>query len=128
MGLLDEIDPAACATEARRRFSPRRMAEGYLKIYRQAEAAVPELEWKVIEKAPPSPHADRLCGDYLLSGLAAAFHPVEELIHCRDVGLTLFDEREVGALLEDGELRPGHPAVHFRHVRRRGLVEPAAGN
>jgi hypothetical protein len=35
------------------------MAEGYLKIYRQEEAAVPELEWKVIEKAPPSPHAGR---------------------------------------------------------------------
>ena len=58
-GLLEEIDPAACAAEARRRFSPRRMAEGYLKIYRQEEAAVPELDWKVIEKAPPSPRASR---------------------------------------------------------------------
>jgi hypothetical protein len=35
------------------------MAEGYLKIYRQEEAAIPELEWKVIEKAPPNPRASR---------------------------------------------------------------------
>jgi hypothetical protein len=59
VGLLDEINPAACAAEARRRFSPRQMAEGYLKIYRQEEAAVPELEWKVIEKAPPAPSRPR---------------------------------------------------------------------
>jgi hypothetical protein len=59
VGPLDEIDPAGCAAEGRRRFSPRQMAEGYLKIYRQEEAAVPELEWKVIEKAPPNPRAGR---------------------------------------------------------------------
>jgi glycosyltransferase involved in cell wall biosynthesis len=59
VGLLEEIDPAACAAEARRRFSPRRMAEGYLKIYRQEETAVPEPEWKVIEKAPPAPSRPR---------------------------------------------------------------------
>jgi hypothetical protein len=59
VGLLDEINPAACAAEARRRFSPRRMAEGYLAVYRQEEPAGPELEWKVIEKSPPSPHAGK---------------------------------------------------------------------
>jgi len=59
VGLLDEISPAGCAAEARRRFSPREMAEGYLKIYRQEEPALPELEWEVIEKAPPSPRAGR---------------------------------------------------------------------
>lgn len=54
VGLLDEIDPADCAAEARNRFSPRRMTEGYLAIYRQ-EAAPPEVEWEVMEQAlPPS--------------------------------------------------------------------------
>jgi glycosyltransferase involved in cell wall biosynthesis len=33
---LDEIDPRACREEAERRFSPRVMAEQYLKIYEQA--------------------------------------------------------------------------------------------
>jgi len=59
VGLLDEINPAACAAEARRRFSPRRMAEGYLEVYRKEESAVPELDWTVIEKTPPSPRARR---------------------------------------------------------------------
>ncbi|HYM50940.1 MAG TPA: glycosyltransferase family 4 protein [Candidatus Limnocylindrales bacterium] len=31
--LLDEIDPERCAAESRERFSPRRMARGYLDIY-----------------------------------------------------------------------------------------------
>jgi glycosyltransferase involved in cell wall biosynthesis len=54
IALLDEIDPIDCAAEARRRFSPRRMAEGYLDVYRQGRV-MPELEWEIIEKAPPPP-------------------------------------------------------------------------
>jgi glycosyltransferase involved in cell wall biosynthesis len=33
LGRLDELDPEACATEARRRFSPRVMADGYERLY-----------------------------------------------------------------------------------------------
>jgi len=55
VGLLDEIDPVDCASEARRRFSPRRMAEGYLKVYRDQQSSLVELDWAVIDQAPPSP-------------------------------------------------------------------------
>jgi glycosyltransferase involved in cell wall biosynthesis len=33
LGRLDELDPEACATEARRRFSPQVMADGYERVY-----------------------------------------------------------------------------------------------
>jgi glycosyltransferase involved in cell wall biosynthesis len=33
LGRLDELDPEACATEARRRFSPEVMADGYERLY-----------------------------------------------------------------------------------------------
>ena len=33
LGRLDEIDPEACATEARRRFAPAVMADGYERLY-----------------------------------------------------------------------------------------------
>lgn len=38
--LLDEIDPVQCAALGRQRFSPLRMAEGYLAVYHQALADV----------------------------------------------------------------------------------------
>jgi hypothetical protein len=36
LGRLDEIDPEVCAAEARRRFAPAVMADGYERLYAEA--------------------------------------------------------------------------------------------
>lgn len=53
---LDQIDPARCAEVARERFSPRRMAEGYLEVYR----ASPVREVVVSSEAAPQGAAERV--------------------------------------------------------------------
>ncbi len=56
-GRLDQIDPARCAEVARERFSPRRMAEGYLEVYRASAvrqvAVGSEVAPKVAVEAAP---------------------------------------------------------------------------
>lgn len=49
---LDEIDTMRCATVARERFSPARMADDYLKVYTEALAVEPEPAEAVEEEEP----------------------------------------------------------------------------